>query len=107
MSSGHVDVGKIQFPDVMYDREIYRAYRSDQINQREAIFVHLKRHGSIDFLQSFFGYGIKRLSARIGELRDRGYKIVTEMIEVSEDTEVARYHWREDQDNGLEVFDDA
>lgn len=45
------------------------------------ILEHLKRYGSITSMQAFHLYGITRLSARIKELRDMGYNIITHMIE--------------------------
>lgn len=51
------------------------------MSQGQQIFTHLKRHGSITPLQALDRYGCMRLAARIGELRERGHKIETNMIE--------------------------
>ena len=49
-------------------------------NDRDLILMHLKKYGSITQDEADEQYGIKRLSARIKELRDMGYPIDTEMI---------------------------
>ena len=49
-------------------------------SDRELILMHLKKYGSITQDEASEEYGIKRLSARICELRDMGYPIKTEMI---------------------------
>ena len=49
-------------------------------NDRELILMHLKKYGSITHDEAAEEYGIKRLSARIKELRDMDYPIKTEMI---------------------------
>jgi len=43
---------------------------------------HLKAHKSIAPLQALNQYGIYRLAARIGELRDEGMNIKTKLIYV-------------------------
>lgn len=62
------------------------------------ILDHLKEHGSITSMEAFKCYGITRLSARIKELRDKGYNIVTMMIEgenrYSEPIRYAKYVWK-------------
>ncbi len=49
-------------------------------NDRELIFMHMKEHGSITQNQADEIYGIKRLSARINELRNMGVPIKTDLI---------------------------
>lgn len=49
-------------------------------SDRELILMHLKKYGSITQDEASEEYGIKRLSARICELRDMGYPIKTDMI---------------------------
>ena len=49
-------------------------------SDRELILMHLKKYGSITQDEASEEYGIKRLSARICELRDMGYIIKTDMI---------------------------
>ena len=48
--------------------------------QTKAILEHLKEHGSITSMESFELYGCTRLSARIFELRKKGYDIETHII---------------------------
>jgi len=36
-------------------------------------------------------FGIDRLAARVGEVRDAGYEVVTTMIRINKDTRVGRY----------------
>lgn len=52
-----------------------------QLSQTERVLKHLERK-SITSLEAFDKYGITRLSAVIFNLRDAGYDIGTEMIEV-------------------------
>lgn len=49
-------------------------------NDRDLILMHMKKYGSITHDEASEEYGIKRLSARICELRDMGYIIKTDMI---------------------------
>lgn len=62
------------------------------------ILDHLKEYGSITSMEAFKYYGITRLSARIKELRDKGYNIVTMMIEgenkYGESVRYAKYVWK-------------
>ena len=46
----------------------------------ELILMHIKKYGSITHDEAEAEYGIKRLSARIWDLRDKGYKIKTDML---------------------------
>ena len=46
------------------------------------VFEYLMQFGSITSLQAFTDLGESRLSARVFELRERGVKIDSEMIEV-------------------------
>ena len=51
------------------------------MGQKEAIFDHLKRHGSITRDEAHERYDVYRLAARIGELRedlDPAFRIRTE-----------------------------
>lgn len=49
-------------------------------SDRDLILLHIKKCGSITHDEAEEEYGIKRLSARINELRNLGYPIKTEMI---------------------------
>ena len=49
-------------------------------NDRDLILMHMQKYGSITHDEAAEEYGIKRLSARIFELRDMGYLIKTDMI---------------------------
>lgn len=52
------------------------------MNQNAEILEHLKKHKTINAMQSLRLYGAYRLSARILELREAGNDIRTDMIEV-------------------------
>lgn len=52
------------------------------LNQRVKIWRHLLRHGSITSEVALNRYGAVRLAARIGELRDLGVPILTQMMTV-------------------------
>ena len=49
-------------------------------NDRDLILMHMKKYGSITHDEAEAEYGIKRLSARINELRNMGYPIKTDML---------------------------
>ena len=46
----------------------------------ELILMHIKKYGSITHDEAAAEYGIKLLSARIYDLRDKGYNIKTDMV---------------------------
>ena len=50
------------------------------MTQKKVILQHLKRFGSIEPLTALREYGCYRLGARINDLRNDGYNIITEMI---------------------------
>ena len=47
------------------------------MSQKEQILQHLQLHGKITDLEAYKLYAIRRLGARIWDLRADGYKIVT------------------------------
>ena len=47
------------------------------MNQREKILEYIRENGSITHLQAEDAFGCTRLAARIGELKDEGYPIMT------------------------------
>lgn len=48
------------------------------MTQKEKILEHLKKHGSITDLEAYNLYAIRRLGARIWDLRDEGFPIKSE-----------------------------
>ena len=50
------------------------------MTQKKVVLQHLKRFGSIEPLTALREYGCYRLGARINDLRNDGYNIITEMI---------------------------
>lgn len=48
------------------------------MTQKETILQHLQKHGKITDLDAYKLYAIRRLGARIYDLRDEGYKIRSE-----------------------------
>ena len=48
------------------------------MTQKEKILEHLQKHGQITDLEAYRDYAIRRLGARIWDLRADGYKIRTE-----------------------------
>lgn len=63
--------------------------------QKIRVLQHLEKYGSITSMDAFKEYGITRLAARIKDLRELGYDIITIMIEnknrYNEDTRYAKY----------------
>ena len=49
------------------------------MGQRLQILGHMRREGEINPLMALERYGCMRLAARINELRNRGYKIRSEI----------------------------
>jgi hypothetical protein len=49
------------------------------MTQLQEIQKHLKEHGEINPLMALERYGCMRLAARIGELRDMGMRIETQI----------------------------
>ena len=49
-----------------------------RMTQKEKVLDHLQRHGKITDLEAYRDYAIRRLGARIWDLRDAGIKIRTE-----------------------------
>lgn len=69
------------------------------MTQEQMIIRHIKKFGSITPVQAMKEYGIMRLSARIWDLKDKGYPIETN-IETSENrfgekVSYAKYSLRE------------
>ncbi|APF16971.1 hypothetical protein Calab_1507 [Caldithrix abyssi DSM 13497] len=61
------------------------------MTQSELILKHLIRNKGITALEALRLYGCLRLSARIWELRQRGYRIDSQLIELKNGKKVARY----------------
>lgn len=56
------------------------------------ILDHLKKYRTLTSMEAFELYGITRLSARIKELREMGYNIVTLMVDdTNRYGEIVRY----------------
>lgn len=47
------------------------------MTQKEKVLKHLQTHGEITDLEAYRDYAIRRLGARIWDLRAEGYKIKT------------------------------
>lgn len=47
--------------------------------QARKVLAHLKKRGSITPMEAIITYGITRLAARIFELREAGFEIITQM----------------------------
>ena len=48
------------------------------MNQAEKILDYMERQGSITDVEAYTNLGVRRLGARIYDLKDRGVKIITE-----------------------------
>jgi hypothetical protein len=59
--------------------------------QTLTVLRHLKKRGSISPIEALVTYGIPRLAARIFELREAGYGIVTKMKRDEAGHTYARY----------------
>lgn len=65
------------------------------MSQTDRILTHIKKR-PITPMQALNLYGCMRLAARITDLKDRGHKIVTEMV-TKGNTRYARYYLLADQ----------
>ena len=52
----------------------------EKLSQKKVILDHLKKFGSIEPLTALREYGCYRVGARISDLRNDGYNIITETI---------------------------
>ena len=52
----------------------------ETLTQKQRILRHLNDKGSITALEAMKEYGIMRLTSRICELKDEGYKIRSEFV---------------------------
>lgn len=66
-------------------------FNSETKSQEAAILKHLESGRTITALEAFKLYGCLRLSGRIYDLKEQGYKIKPEMIQVGPRKRVARY----------------
>ena len=69
------------------------------MTQGEKVLDYMKKHGSITTMEAFTHFGITRLSARVFELREKGYMIDSDPVKVKtrdgEKVTVARYTLKE------------
>lgn len=64
---------------------------SQSQSQNARILSHLKNGGRITSLEALNQFGCLRLSARIKDLRDRGYEIQSQFIDVPSGKRVKEY----------------
>lgn len=73
------------------------------MTQGEKVLDYMKKHGSITTMEAFKNFGITRLSARVFELREKGYMIDSDPVKVKtregEKVTVARYTLKENPAN--------
>lgn len=72
------------------------------MSQNGRIIDYLMKNGSITQLDAMKDLGIMRLGARVFDLKERGYNIVTVMVEdlnrFGEPTRYARYYLKGDKE---------
>ena len=61
---------------IIFHARIRRKKKKMEKSQNDEILKHLQTHRGITAAESFSIYGITRLSARIWDLRERGFHIV-------------------------------
>lgn len=65
------------------------------MTQCDMVLAYIQQHGSITALEADDALGVRRLAARIADLRDQGQDITSEMVTVKnrrgDDCRVARY----------------
>ncbi len=70
--------------------------RKKKITQEDKVLEHMRRHGSITSMDAFEMYNITRLSAKIFNLREEGYRIDTIRETSKNGTTYGRYILKED-----------
>jgi len=60
-------------------------------SQEDLILEHLQNGRSLTQYQALVSFNCFRLSSRINRLRNRGYNIKTEMVELDNHKRIARY----------------
>ena len=55
------------------------------------VLAYIRTHGSIGDMEAFNELGIRRLAARVKDLRSAGHDIQTEMVKTNGGARVARY----------------
>ena len=78
--------------------------KNEKKNQRERVLEYLQRYGSISDTEARDDLGIRRVGARIFELKGLEHKIVTKMEtgrnRFGEKVKYGRYYLVEDEENG-------
>lgn len=69
--------------------------KSRSATQTELVLDHMRRHGSITALDAMNHYGCMRLAARIKDLRDDGFTILTDSVKSTTGAQYARYRLAE------------
>jgi hypothetical protein len=59
--------------------------------QSKAILAHLQQGNTITGIEALNDFGCFRLAARIKDLKDKGHKIISEMIKLPNEKRIARY----------------
>lgn len=68
-----------------------RRHRSDQRSQKQQILDHLRSKGSITPMEGLINYGMTRMAARVDELRQDGWIILTLLSTDERGSRYARY----------------
>lgn len=79
-----------------FDRKVYKQF-GDKRTQVEYLKEYLDMYGSITPLEALSAFGCFRLSARIADLREEGYRISTEIHHDGRKS-YAIYRWEEDDE---------
>ena len=79
---------------------MYLDWRLMLMTQCDRIIQYINDFGSISTLEAFYEFGCMRLAARIADLREKGYSIVSETVTAKnrygEPVSYSRYRWGED-----------
>lgn len=74
-----------------YEMYLLQKKINNMKSQNNLILKHLQSGKSITPIEALEKFGSLRLSGRIYELKERGYKIKTEIIEINSGKRVAKY----------------
>lgn len=73
---------------------------SEKATQCEMLLDYLHKYGNITQLEAIRAFGCSRLAARVSDLRDDGYPIITEINPLKGAKKYAIYRLNEEEDDG-------
>lgn len=73
-------------------KDNYNVNETSSASQKSQILAYMRAGNSITAIQALYQFGSLRLSGRIKDLRDEGYDIKSEFIQLPNGKHVKRYY---------------